>query len=139
MLKEKNEDYKFAYSELKKFWSENAIDKVLFESIFGKKLFELKDTESLILIKSFIFSVSFNDDEMTYKVGKIYQMIKIGENTLNFEEYDTSLLDSQIECGVKMLEDYREDIYQKGKKLINSIANTMNEIKNNLEKIKGVK
>ena len=61
MLNEKNEDYKYAYSELKKFWNENVIDKVLFETVFGKKLFELKEDEDLVLINSFIFSVLFYD------------------------------------------------------------------------------
>lgn len=134
MLREKSEDYKFAYSELKKFWSENTIDKVLFEQVFKKELFELKDDEILVLINVFVFSVSFNDEEMTYKVGKIYKMSKVNDNTLNFEEYNTSLLDSQIEWGVNMLEENREDVYQKGKILINSISNVMTDIKNNLEK-----
>jgi hypothetical protein len=139
MLNEKNEDYKYAYSELKKFWNENVIDKNAFETVFGKELFELKENEDLVAISTFIFSVSFDDDNLSYKVGKIFELSQLDKNTLNFEEYKTSLLDSQIEWGVQRIEEDREKVYHSLKNLIDSMTDVTNQIKDNLEKIKGVK
>lgn len=145
-------DYEYSYYGLKKFWNEHKIDKLGFEKVFGDSLFEAKEDEILVSIKNYIFSVLFNDDEFSYKVNKLYFASKkdngnakndttvvfesLNENSFNLPYHD------EIEQGVIQLQINRKEaknqVDEKGKMLIVSMYETLEKMKNNLEKIKGV-
>ncbi|NRT88878.1 hypothetical protein [Clostridium beijerinckii] len=140
-------DYEYAYYELKKFLGEHSIDKIKFQEIFGNVLnLELKEDELVIGMPSFLFIVSFNDEELSYKINKLYNLTMIDDNTINFEELDSNLMSldkfNQIEQGVTQLQINRKtakkELDEKRNNLVLSVCNKLLEIKNNLESI-GIK
>lgn len=132
------EDYKYAYCELKKFWNQNAIDFSEFEHIFGDSLFLKKGDELLMNMDNYIFTVYFNDNDLSYEITKIYQISKKNDITYFFEELDKNLFKfstrNEIEQGVIQLQLNRKKAKNKVDKsremLLKTMAMSVNKIKN---------
>ncbi|BCZ47591.1 hypothetical protein psyc5s11_36580 [Clostridium gelidum] len=136
-------DYEYAYYELKKFWNEHTLDKLAFKQVFGDSLFLLKDDEILVSIKDYVFSVSFNDDKISYKVNKLCKVNLKDKNTLEFENLNENKWNKpfhdEIEQGVIKLQENRKqakkEVIKKGKELLSSMIDKVFEMQTNLKKI----
>lgn len=141
------EDYKIAYFELKKFWNKYSINKELFKQGFelacGELIFEIKEDEILVNIGDYLFTVTLNDDELSYKITNIYSIKIVNKNTVSFEKYNEEFWNKpfhdEIEQGVKQLQinrkEAKKELDEKRSELTISILSKMLEIQNNMKEL----
>lgn len=133
------DDYEYAYYKLKKFWGEKSLDKVMFKQVFNKLNLDIKEDELLVGIEGYIFTVLFDDNDLSYQVNKLYRIEK-DDRTLFFEELDNNLMSldkfNLIEQGAIKLQEAKQKLDEARNNLVTSILSKMLEIDNNMKKIK---